>query len=604
MKIRHKTVLTSVGSLMVMGLVVLGICLNGLGKSMHTQNHKMVSKFIVLAEQFVNDELTHLADLAEVLAHNADFISAVQRRDSDALKNIATAFMSSTDLAILTVTDASGIVLLRGHGGRSGDQLNTETVINAIAGKRTRGMEPGNAIAYALRAAAPVQSGDRVIGSITAGNNSLANHGLVNKLKDMLEAECTVFYGNTRFSTTIKNANGERILGTTLDNKVILDKVFEKKEIFTGNNVILNKLYSTAYMPLKSPNGIVNGMLFLGFNQDEIKAVIKKEIITDSFIIVAVIIIMIFIIQIVISGIVKPIEYATDILKKIANGDLTVRSSVVSEDEVGELAKSINATADQLDSSMREISLTSNRTAMSTKTLSDIVKKQQSNLSATSDNFSQVISELAERSELTSQSEALSAKALSEVSNCRDKMDESVAAMQEIQNSSKQIGKTITVISQIAKRTNLLSLNAAIEAVRAGKLGRGFAVVADEIRKLAERSATAAQEITKLTGESDAKTQAGSKAIGELNSLLGKIEDDVRMSADIAAKTSMALKTETGKSKSQQAAGSVSTFGEVRRNLENSIENLTGSISETTYVIGELSEFADGLKNLTNRFKT
>jgi len=616
MKIRQKIELTSAGSLLVMGLVVLTVCLMGLRTSVYSQNKDMVSKDMSLAQQLVDEELLRLADITETMSNNSDFVQAVQRRDSAALKTMSRGLVSGTSVNIVTVTDTEGVVLARGHSDQSGDKISTEAMVSAIAGKRTRGLEAGSTTGYALWAAAPVTSGGRVIGSVTAGNDSLANHALVDKLKSVLGAECTVFFGNTRFSTTILNPQGARIVGTTLDNKVILNKIFEKKEIFVGENVIQNKKYTTAYSPLKSPNGTVNGILFLGFGQEEMNALIKREIVVNSIYIVIVLVIMVFLIQRIIIGIVKPIDYTTATLKQIADGDLTVRLNVKSKDEIGEMAKSLNGTAIQLNDNIKEIAAISNLTATVAQKLSDIsqtisadtqvldrgAQAQQASLGVTSGNFNHLIQGLAEQSELTNQSETISRKALQQTSNCRGKMDESVSAMQEILSSSEQISKITIVISQIARQTNLLSLNAAIEAAKAGQFGRGFAVVADEIRKLAERSASAAEEITKLIKESNEKTQTGSKTITELDSLLGAIEDEVRMCVDIATKTSTSLKAEV--QEGQQAVGNMnSTFDEVHRNLDGTIKGLTDSVNETNQMINELSQSADSLQKLTSRFK-
>ncbi len=142
-----------------------------------------------------------------------------------------------------------------------------------------------------------------------------------------------------------------------------------------------------------------------------------------------------------------------------------------------------------------------------------------------------------------------------------------VTSMLEIKKSSDEISSITSIISDIAEQTNLLALNAAIEAARAGEHGKGFAVVADEVRKLAERSAKAALQITKLIKESSVRVDDGTKLSNNAGEMLNVIIEHVRKTADMIGQISATTEEQAATSNTiREGMDQISAVGRIQEN--------------------------------------
>ncbi len=124
-------------------------------------------------------------------------------------------------------------------------------------------------------------------------------------------------------------------------------------------------------------------------------------------------------------------------------------------------------------------------------------------------------------------------------------VNEAVAAMKTINDSSEKINEIITVIDEIAFQTNLLALNASVEAARAGDQGRGFAVVANEVRNLAQRSATSAYEIKDLIKDTSEKIESGSELVSRSGSALEEVVTSVKVVSELIGEIAGASNEQT-----------------------------------------------------------
>jgi methyl-accepting chemotaxis protein len=176
-----------------------------------------------------------------------------------------------------------------------------------------------------------------------------------------------------------------------------------------------------------------------------------------------------------------------------------------------------------------------------------------------------------------------------------------IQAMEEIQVVTSKIVRAVHLIQGIARQTNLLSLNAAIEAAKAGAQGKGFAVVAEEVRKLAERSATAAREIADLTDQTHQAVAQGQETVATCDQALERLSDS------IASLSRMIL--EIGQGTEQESAAVREVDGLAKLGADEAMRNaaaaeeLSASVVQVAQTSQELARVAEGLAQTVQRFQ-
>jgi|GEM_PF-2146942 len=228
----------------------------------------------------------------------------------------------------------------------------------------------------------------------------------------------------------------------------------------------------------------------------------------------------------------------TDVLGRIAQGDLTVRIQSEYRGDFASLKDAINEIAQALSGVIQNINATAGQVSAGAAQVSD--NNQSASLNAASqadsiDHLSASIADIAQRvrdsADQAFRANTLTGEARAEAETGNERMRSLRVAMDDINTAAQSIGGIIKTIEDIAFQTNLLALNAAVEAAHAGAQGKGFAVVADEVRRLANRSAEAAGHTSELLALSMEKTQAGTHLAGETAEVLSRIVDTVEQSA-------------------------------------------------------------------------
>lgn len=620
--------------------------------------HGEVTDMREAVEQYVHDIEETSAGVAASLASRPDVAEAVVSKNAAETARIARETMKAFGVDFVTIADSTGTVIARGHSDKRGDSvLSQANVARALDGKPGHGVEAGTVVKFSIRSGEPIYSGGRIVGTVTAGYD-LSTDSVVDRIKKRFKVECTIFQGDTRIATTIESA-GKRAVGTKLDNQAIFDAVVGKGETYLGTNVILGRKFDTAYWPIFDVDAKPVGMFFIGKDLHLIGKAIERVLFASIGISIAIGIATLFASWLFVRGIVTPIRRATAMLKDISDGsgDLTKTLAVTSSDEIGVLATYFNSTIGTVRGIVGEIdrqaqSLTEigrdlignmNETAASANEISSNIQSvrnqtvnQSASVTQTSaamgqirQNIERLDSFIANQAESVARSSSAIEEMLANVASVSrtltmngQNIDELAAASGKGREDLAEVSETIAriardsealieisgMIQNIASQTNLLSMNAAIEAAHAGSAGKGFAVVADEIRKLAESSAGQAKTISGALKSIKDSVDSVAKGSAVVQRQFGEIESKIKtLSEQENAIRNAMEEQETGSKEILEAIGKVKD--NTARVKESSSEMLTNSdevITESANlahisdeVSGSMNEMATGITEIT-----
>ena len=351
-------------------------------------------------------------------------------------------------------------------------------------------------------------------------------------------------------------------------------------------------------------------------------------------------------IVVAVNHITKPLGTMMMVMRRLSEGDFSKQeNNIKSNDELGRLAialdnmrdevaqvlNKVKYSAENLNSAVEHMSVTTNQSAQVSNqiamSITDVAESSMKELDAVNstneeidkfksnvDNMSDVVQNAVEKGRKTSDVAADGGvklkKAIEQIQRIEAATARSTKVVDSLGEQSMEIGKIVKTISEIAEQTNLLALNAAIEAARAGEAGRGFAVVADEVRKLAISSQEAAMDISNIITEIQSNTKlavqeiesgnkevvAGTKSIESTEEAFGSI---ISMVQDVSAQLENIAKAVSEMANSGNViAKNISTVRESSKKNAEEAENVSAASEEQSAAVNELSDASSKLADL------
>lgn len=478
-------------------------------------------------------------------------------------------------------------------------------------------------------------------GDIWKGSYNISkSENLVDRIKDNTGMDVTFFYGDKRIMTSAMDENGNRILKSKAGD-VIVEKVLNGGEECFSEAVSIEGTLNYGYFMPVYQNGSdtdIVGMIFVGTNKHDKDAVIMRLLGSIVAAVAAIMLVCLIVSTKLASTISRNIRTSIKTVEKIAAGNLNVQVNnklLKSKDEIGDLSRVtitlrdamqrtileinqnvqklleasslLGTAADNTNGTMNKVRSAVNRIVENSAEQAENSKSTSEHMRLMGENITETSAEveaLNSNAEFMHQSSEKAAETLSNLQHINSEVERIIGEVQEQTNrtndSVQQIHKATAFITSIAEETDLLSLNASIEAARSGESGRGFAVVAEQIKKLSEQSNQSSSEIEEtammLSEDSQKAVEIMQKMQEIIVSQSESMQDTQKVVEEVVAQIANSMQS------IQQIKETTEHLANVRNEVLQAVETLSNiaqdSVSGTKKTYEDTEEVVDTFKQV------